>query len=100
MQTAACQVTTFHLSENQITDTGVASLSQALQTAACQVTELDLSKNQITDAGAVTLCQTLQKAQCPVKFLNLYDNSGITSVGMRHLKKLRERQPDLSLLFF
>ena len=90
MQTAACQVTELNLSENQITDAGVASLCLALQTAACQVTELDLSENQITDAGVVSLCQTLQKAQCPVKFLCLYSNSRITSVGKRRLKKLLE----------
>ena len=98
LQTAACQVTTLYLGRNQITDTGVASLCQALQTAACRVTALNLSKNQITDAGVATLCQTLQKAQCPVETLSLYDNSRITSVGMRRLKKLRERQPNLYLL--
>ena len=98
LQTAACQVTDLNLSRNQITDAGVASLCLALQTAACQVTTLDLSKIQITDAGVVTLCQTLQKAQCPVEILCLYDNSRITSVGMRRLKKLLERQPNLSLL--
>ena len=98
LQTAACQVTDLNLSRNQITDAGVASLCLALQTAACQVTTLDLSEIQITDAGVVTLCQTLQKAQCPVEILCLYDNSRITSVGMRRLKKLLERQPNLSLL--
>ena len=98
LQTAACQVTTLYLGRNQITDTGVASLCQALQTAACRVTALNLSKNQITDAGVATLCQTLQKAQCPVETLSLYDNSRITSVGMRCLIKLRERQPNLYLL--
>ena len=98
LQTAVCQVTTLDLNENQITDAGVASLCQALQTAACQVTILGLSRNQITDAGVASLCQTLQKAQCPVKLLNLCDNSRITSVGMRRLKKLLERQPNLCLL--
>ena len=100
LQTAACQVTDLNLGRNQITDAGVASLCLALQTAACQVTTLDLSENQITDAGVVTLCQTLQKAQCPVRILCLYNNSRITSVGMRRLKKLSERQPNLSLLGF
>ena len=98
LQTAACQVTSLNLSRNQITDAGVASLCLALQTAACQVATLDLSEIQITDAGVVSLCQTLQKAQCPVKFLSLHDNSRITSVGKRCLKKLLERQPNLYLL--
>ena len=97
LQTAACQVAILDLSDNQVTDVGVASLCLALQTAACQVTILDLSRNQITDTGVVSLCQTLQKAQCPVKLLSLYDNSRITSVGKRRLKKLLERQPSLYL---
>ena len=100
LQTAACQVTNLDLGENQITDAGVASLCLALQTATCQVTTLDLSEIQITDAGVVSLCQTLQKAQCPVEILCLYYNSRITSVGRRRLKKLLERQPNLSLLGF
>ena len=98
LQTEVCQVTILDLGENQITDAGVVSLCQALQTAACNVTNLYLDYNQITDTGVATLCQTFQKAQCPVRTLWLYDNSRITSVGKRRLKKLSERQPSLLVL--
>ena len=50
-ETAACQVTTVDLRENQGTDAGVASLCQALQTEACKVARLELRENQITDVG-------------------------------------------------
>ena len=100
LQTAVCKVTELDLSDNQVTDAGVASLCQALQTAACKVTTLHLDDNQITDAGVITLCQTFQRAQCPVEFLSLYGNFQITSVGKRRLKKLLERQPNLSLFGF
>ena len=81
LQTPTCKVTTLDLSGNQITDAGVVSLCQALQTPTCEVTTLDLRGNQITDAGVVSLCQALQTPTCKVATLDLSGNQ-ITDAGV------------------
>ena len=45
------QLTTLDLADNNITDDGVASLSEALKQSTCQLTELYIDGIQITDDG-------------------------------------------------
>ena len=45
------QLTTLDLADNNITDDGVASLSEALKQSTCQLTKLYIDGIQITDDG-------------------------------------------------
>ena len=75
LQSPACKVTTLDLSFTQtVTDGGVISLSQALQSSACKVTTLNLSVNRIADAGIISLSQALQSSACEVTTLDLSVN--------------------------
>ncbi len=86
LQSSACQVTSLELRGNQISDAGVVSLSKALQSSACQVTSLHLSGNQITNAGAVSLSQALQSSACQVTSLELRGNQ-ISDAGVVSLSQ-------------
>ena len=48
------KITKLGLRGRKVTDTGVASLCQALLAPSCEVTKLGLGHNQITDAGDFT----------------------------------------------
>jgi len=77
----SCKVTTIDLGRNQITDTGVTSLCDALKLSSCKVSILDLSNNQITDAGVTSLCDALAHLSCKETTLNLSENQ-ITDTGV------------------
>jgi len=67
----SCKVTTLYLSGNQITNTSVTSLCDALTHPSCKVITLDLSGNQITDTGVTSLCDALTHPSCKVTTLDL-----------------------------
>ena len=71
---------------NQITDAGVASLSDALKQSTCQLTTLDLDDNQITDDGVATLSEALKQSTCPLATLVLRYNQ-ITDAGVASLSE-------------
>ena len=49
------------MADNQITDDGVASLSEALKQSTCQLTTLHLlAGNQLTDDGVASLSEALK----------------------------------------
>ncbi|XP_022809644.1 NACHT, LRR and PYD domains-containing protein 12-like, partial [Stylophora pistillata] len=58
------KLTTLDLSGNNITETGVASLCEALQHQSCKLTTLGLGSNEITDTGVASLCEALQHPSC------------------------------------
>ena len=70
--------------ENDITDTGVASLCEALQHPSCKLTTLILMQNDITDTGVASLCEALQHPSCKITTLNLRGYH-ITDIGVASL---------------
>ena len=74
-----------NLAGNQITDAGVASLSEALKQSTCQLTILDLAGNQITDNGVASLSEVLKQSTCLLTTLGLGCNEikddGVTSLS-------------------
>ena len=72
-----CQLTTLGLLGNQITDDAVASLSEALKQPTCQLTTLDLGHNQITDDGVASISEALKQSTCQLTKLYL-NNSEIS----------------------
>ena len=95
---ASTKLTELILTDNQITDAGVVSLSQALQSSTCQVTTLGLSGNHFTDVGVVNLCQALRSSACQVTELYLSHNK-TTDTGKQSLTKLKHEKPDLYLRY-
>ncbi|KAL9956646.1 hypothetical protein ACROYT_G038154 [Oculina patagonica] len=81
LKSSTCKVTKLNMGYNQITVAGVASLCQALKSSTCQVTSLDLSGNEISDDGVFCLCHVLQSSTCQVTELYLNDDR-ITDAGV------------------
>ena len=90
-----CQLTTLHLGGNEITDAGVASLSEALKQPNCQLTTLDLAVNEITDDGVATLSEALKQSTCQLTTLGLGNNK-ITDDGVASLSEAL-KQPNCQL---
>ncbi|PFX33439.1 NACHT, LRR and PYD domains-containing protein 12, partial [Stylophora pistillata] len=84
LQHPSCKLTTLKLNRNKITDTGVASLREALQHLSCKLTKLKLNRNKITDTGVASLCEALQHPSCKLTTLILMGNE-ITDVGVASL---------------
>ena len=57
--------------DGSITDTGVASLCEALQHPSCKLTTLNLQGSYINDIGVASLCEALQHPSCKLTRLNL-----------------------------
>ena len=62
------------------------------------VTTLDLRNNQITDAGVTSLSQALQSPACKLTTLDLVGNR-IAYTGEESLRNLKLRKPDLEIIF-
>ena len=86
LKQSTCQLTTLGLSGNQITDDGVASLSEALKQSTCQLTTLRLNGNQITDDGVASLSEALKQSTCQLTTLGLNGNQ-ITDDGVASLSE-------------
>ena len=69
-----CRLTTLSLCANEITDNGFSSLCEVLQHPSCKLTTLFLGGNKITDAGVASLCNALQHAPCGLTTLDLWGN--------------------------
>ena len=86
LQHPSCKLTTLSLQLNSITDTGVASLCEALQHPSCKLTSLNLQFSSITDTGVASLCEALRHPSCKLTTLNLLGSS-ITNTGVASLCK-------------
>ena len=84
LQHPSCKLTTLNLQGGSITDTGVASLCEALQHPSCKLTTLNLQGGSITDTGVASLCEALQHPSCKLTTLNLQGGS-ITDTGVASL---------------
>ena len=71
LQHPSCKLTTLNLEGGSITDTGVASLCEALQHPSCKLTTLNLQGGSITDTSVASLCEALQHPSCKLTTLNL-----------------------------
>ena len=78
------KVATLGLGGNQITDTGVTTLCGTLTHPSCKVATLDLGGNQITDTGVTSLCDALMHPSCKVTALDLGGNQ-VTDTGVASL---------------
>nr|XP_058973981.1 NACHT, LRR and PYD domains-containing protein 12-like [Pocillopora verrucosa] len=65
------KLTKLSLVTTKITDTGVASLCEALQHPSCKLTTLNLQGSFITDTGVASLCEALQHPSFKLTTLNL-----------------------------
>ena len=90
LKQSTCQLTTLYLIANQITDDGVASLSEALKQSTCQLTSLVLAVNQITDDGVASLIEALKQSTCQLTTLDLAVNT-ITDDGVASLIEALEQ---------
>ena len=94
----SCKLTTLDLYGNQITDASVVCLSEALKEPSCKLTTLDLDGNQITHAGVVSLSEALKEPSCKLTTLHLGDNQ-ITHAGVVSLSEaLKEPSCKLTTL--
>ena len=84
LQDPSCKLTTLNLESSRITDTGVASLCEALQHPSCKLTSLNLKGSNITDTSVASLCEALQHPSCKLTTLNL-GSSGINDIGVASL---------------
>ena len=84
LQHPSCKLTTLNLLYNAIADAGVASLCKALQHPSCKLTTLNLGGNEITDTGVASLCEALQHPSCKLTTLNLEVNE-ISDTGVASL---------------
>ena len=78
------KLTKLSLVTTNITDTGVASLCEALQHPSCKLTTLNLQFSSITDTGVASLCEALQHPSCKLTTLSL-GSSGINDIGVASL---------------
>ena len=94
-----CQLTTLGLLGNQITDDAVASLSEALKQPTCQLTTLDLAVNQITDDGFASLSEALKQSTFQLTTLDLGHNQ-ITDDGVASISEaLKQSTCQLTKLY-
>ena len=84
LQHPSCKLTTLNLQGGSITDTSVASLCEALQHPSCKLTTLILQGRFITDTIVASLCKALQHPSCKLTTLNLGGNE-ITDTGVASL---------------
>ena len=97
LKQSTCQLISLDLSYNQITGDGFASLSEALKQRNC-LTTLQLGGNQITDAGVASLSEALKQSTCKLTELYLNDNQ-ITDAGVASLSEaLKQRNCQLTTL--
>ena len=78
------KLTKLSLVTTNITDTGVASLCEALQHPSCKLTTLNLQGSSISDTGVASLCEALQHPSCKLTTLNLLGSS-ISHTGVASL---------------
>ena len=81
LQHPSCKLTTLNLQSSSITDTGVASLRKALQHPSCKLTTLNLQGRSINDTGVASLFEALQHPSCKLTTLNL-QGSYINDIGV------------------
>ena len=86
LQHPSCKLTTLNLDCSKITDSGVASLCIALQHPSCKLTTLNLDCEKITDTSVASLCKALQHPSCKLTTLNL-DCEKITDTSVASLCK-------------
>ena len=79
------------MSYNEITDTGVTSLCDALKHPSCKVTTLRLRDNQITDTGVTSFCEAVQHDNCKLVELRLSSNHRISGGSKRSVRDLVEQ---------
>ena len=92
------KLTKLSLVTTNITDTGVASLCEALQHPSCKLTTLNLQGSFITDTGVASLCEALQHPSCKLTTLNL--PSFLSFKHRAILKAITQRhRPALNLSF-
>ena len=90
------KLTTLSLKEIKITDTGIASLCEALQHPSCKLTTLKLRPNIISDTVACNLCEALQHRSCKLTTLDL---RSMTDTGIASLcEALQHRSCKLTTL--
>ena len=98
------KLTTLSLKDIKITDTGIASLCEALQHPSCKLTTLKLRPNIISDTVACNLCEALQHRSCKLTTLDLRSmtDTGIASLcealqhGSCKLTTLKLRSSNIS----
>ena len=84
LQHPSCKLTTLDLESSRITDTGVASLCEALLHPSCKLTTLNLECDEMLDSGVASLCEALQHPSCKLTTLNL-ESCRITDTGVASL---------------
>ena len=90
------KLTTLSLKDIKITDTGIASLCEALQHPSCKLTTLKLRPNIISDTVACNLCEALQHRSCKLTTLDL---RSMTDTGIASLcEALQHRSCKLTTL--
>ena len=98
LQHPSCKLTTLNLQGSSITDTSVASLCEALEHPNCKLTTLILQEYNIADTGVASLCEALQHPSCKLTTLNL--TSSLSSEYSEILKAITQRhRPALNLSF-
>ena len=96
LQHPSCKLTTLSLKDIKITDTGIASLCEALQHPSCKLTTLKLRPNIISDTVACNLCEALQHRSCKLTTLDL---RSMTDTGIASLcEALQHRSCKLTTL--
>ena len=92
------KLTTLSLVTTNITNTGVASLCEALQHPSCKLTTLNLGNSFTTDTSVASLCRALKHSSLRLTTLNL--PSFLSSKFRAILKAITQRhQPALNLSF-
>lgn len=85
------------LGRNHIKDEGVAYLSKMLESNTT-LTELYLSNNQITEIGVQSLTETLSKHNRTLRLLDLHGNEFITDASIDHFIQLLQSNDSLTKL--
>ena len=91
LQHPSCKLTTLNLEGIEFTDTSVAMLSEALQHPSCKLATLTLQANEISDTGVASLGEALQHPCCKLTTLNLGGNE-ITATRVAMLSEALQHQ--------